>query len=129
MEEMVTREDVDLVLNAVVGAAGILPTLAAIRAGKDVALANKETLVAAGSVVMEAVREHNVRLLPVDSEHSAIFQCLQGVRDGGFAQDNSYCFGGPFRESSKDELEQVTLEEALAPPGTWAGKSPLIPPP
>ena len=118
MEEMAAMEGVDLVLNAVVGAAGILPTLAAIRAGKDVALANKETLVAAGSVVMEAVREHDVRLLPVDSEHSAIFQCLQGVRDGDLHKIILTASGGPFRESSKDELEQVTLEEALAHP-TW----------
>ncbi|NLY51451.1 MAG: 1-deoxy-D-xylulose-5-phosphate reductoisomerase [Firmicutes bacterium] len=118
MEEMVKREDVDLVLNAVVGAAGILPTLAAIRAGKDVALANKETLVAAGSVVMDAVREHNVRLLPVDSEHSAIFQCLQGVGDRDLHKVILTASGGPFRESTKDELERVTVEEALAHP-TW----------
>ena len=118
MEEMVKREDVDLVLNAVVGAAGILPTLAAIRAGKDVALANKETLVAAGSVVMDAVREHNVRLLPVDSEHSAIFQCLQGVGDRDLHKVILTASGGPFRENTKDELERVTVEEALAHP-TW----------
>ncbi len=118
MEEMVRREDVDLVLNAVVGAAGILPTLAAIEAGKDVALANKETLVAAGSVVMEAVKEHNVRLLPVDSEHSAIFQCLQGVGDRDLHKVILTASGGPFRESPKEELERVTVEEALAHP-TW----------
>lgn len=118
MEEMVEREDVDLVLNAVVGAAGILPTLAAIRAGKDVALANKETLVAAGNVVMEAVKEHNVRLLPVDSEHSAIFQCLQGVGDRDLHKVILTASGGPFRESTKEELERVTVGEALAHP-TW----------
>ncbi len=118
MEEMVTREDVDLVLNAVVGAAGILPTLAAIKAGKDVALANKETLVAAGSVVMRAVKEHNVRLLPVDSEHSAIFQCLQGVREQDLHKVILTASGGPFRKSTKEELERVTVEEALAHP-TW----------
>lgn len=118
LQEMVQRDDVDLVLNAIVGAAGIIPTLAAIEAGKDVALANKETLVAAGSVVMAAVRKHQVRLLPVDSEHSAIFQCLQSVNSQHLHKVILTASGGPFRKSTIEELEAATVESALAHP-TW----------
>ena len=119
LQEMVQRDDVDLVLNAMMGAAGIVPTLTAIEAGKDVALANKETLVAAGSVVMAAVKEHRVRLLPVDSEHSAIFQCLQSVNGHYLHKVILTASGGPFRQSSLEELERATIREALAHP-TWS---------
>jgi len=118
LREIVERDDVDLVLNAIVGAAGIVPTLAAIKAGKDVALANKETLVAAGSVVMATVKKHQVRLLPVDSEHSAIFQCLQSVNGAYLHKVILTASGGPFRQSTREELEKATVENALAHP-TW----------
>ncbi|NMB24603.1 MAG: 1-deoxy-D-xylulose-5-phosphate reductoisomerase [Firmicutes bacterium] len=119
LEEMVQRDDVDLVLNAVVGANGIAPTLAAVNGGKDVALANKETLVAAGSVIMAAARKRQVRILPVDSEHNAIFQCLQGINQDYLRKIILTASGGPFRKSSLRELEQVTREQALAHP-TWS---------
>ena len=118
LEEMVRRDDVHLVLNAIVGADGIAPTLAAIRAGKDVALANKETLVAAGSVIMAAAKEQRVRVLPVDSEHNAIFQCLQSTNGKYLRKIILTASGGPFRQSSLGELEKVTVEQALAHP-TW----------
>lgn len=108
----------DLVVAAIVGAAGIMPTLRAIEAHRDIALANKETLVAAGELVMRRVREKNVALLPVDSEHSAIFQCLEA----GARQDVDKILltasGGPFRLSSLEALAQVTPEAALKHP-TW----------
>ncbi|NLJ86037.1 MAG: 1-deoxy-D-xylulose-5-phosphate reductoisomerase [Firmicutes bacterium] len=116
--EMVQRDDVDIVLNAIVGAEGIRPTLAAIEAGKDIALANKETLVAAGSVIMAAVDRYGVRLLPVDSEHSAIFQCLQGANDKHLHKIILTASGGPFRQSSLEKLRQVSVSEALNHP-TW----------
>jgi 1-deoxy-D-xylulose-5-phosphate reductoisomerase len=118
LKAMVERDDVQLVLNAIVGAAGILPTLAAIEAGKDVALANKETLVAAGNVVMAAIQKHEVQLLPVDSEHCAIFQCLQSVNGRYLHRVILTASGGPFRQSTKTELERATIKEALAHP-TW----------
>ncbi|NLJ24126.1 MAG: 1-deoxy-D-xylulose-5-phosphate reductoisomerase, partial [Firmicutes bacterium] len=118
LKAMVERDDVQLVLNAIVGAAGILPTLAAIEAGKDVALANKETLVAAGNVVMAAIQKHEVQLLPVDSEHSAIFQCLQSVNGRYLHRVILTASGGPFRQRTKKELERATIKEALAHP-TW----------
>ena len=118
LQEMVQRDDVDLVLNAIVGAAGIMPTLAAIEAGKDIALANKETLVAAGSVVTAAVKRYGVHLLPVDSEHSAIFQCLQSVNEQYLHKVILTASGGPFRRSTREELERATIQEALAHP-TW----------
>ena len=118
LKAMVERDDVQLVLNAIVGAAGILPTLAAIEAGKDVALANKETLVAAGNVVMAAIQKHEVQLLPVDSEHCAIFQCLQSVNGRYLHRVILTASGGPFRQRTKKELERATIKEALAHP-TW----------
>jgi 1-deoxy-D-xylulose-5-phosphate reductoisomerase len=118
LDEMVRRDDVHLVLNAIVGADGIAPTLAAIQAGKDVALANKETLVAAGSVIMAAAKEQRVRVLPVDSEHNAIFQCLQSTNGKYLRKIILTASGGPFRQSSLGELEKVTVEQALAHP-TW----------
>lgn len=119
LKEMVQRDDVDLVLNAIVGANGIEPTLAAINGGKDVALANKETLVAAGSVIMAAARKQQVRILPVDSEHNAIFQCLQGVNQDYLRKIILTASGGPFRKSSFEELKRVTRKQALAHP-TWS---------
>lgn len=113
----------DMVLNSVVGMIGLRPTLEAIQAGKDVALANKETLVAGGALVMEAVKKQGVKILPVDSEHSAIFQCLQGRPPKendpeGRALERLIltASGGPFFGKSREELEQVTPEQALNHP-------------
>lgn len=116
--------DADMVLNAVVGMVGLRPTLAAIAAGKDVALANKETLVAGGAFVMEAVAKAGVRLLPVDSEHSAIFQCLQGQPPVERALKRLIltASGGPFFGRSREELEQVTLADALKHPNWSMGQ-------
>jgi len=117
-----TLDGVDMVLSAVVGAAGLLPTLAAIEAGKDVALANKETLVTAGELVMRAAKEKGVRLLPVDSEHSAIFQSLKGHRKQDLVRLTLTASGGPFRGYSPDELRKVTPAQALKHPNWEMGK-------
>lgn len=125
VEEVASLPAADLVVSALVGAAGLLPTYAAVRAGKDVALANKETLVAAGHLVMRAVAEKGIRLLPVDSEHSAAFQCLHAA--GSFAPGRHpagvrrlvlTASGGPFRGWSREELARATPEQALRHP-TW----------
>ncbi len=110
-------ESADVVLNAVVGMVGLQPTLAAIRAGKTLALANKETLVAGGALVMEEAKKHGVSILPVDSEHSAIFQCLQGS-PGEAALEKLIltASGGPFFGRTKAELAHVTREQALRHP-------------
>lgn len=118
--EAATLEGVDTVLTSVVGSAGLEPTLAAIQAGKDIALANKETLVCAGALVTAAAKKHNVRLLPVDSEHSAIFQCLQGCADRGeVARLILTASGGPFYGKARKALELVTPAEALKHPN-WS---------
>ena len=112
--------EADLTLNAVVGLAGLGPTLAAIEAGKDVALANKETLVAGGALVMEAARRQGVSLLPVDSEHSAIFQCLRGSPGRGSVKKLILtASGGPFFGKTRKELAAVTPEQALRHPN-WS---------
>lgn len=107
------------VVNAIVGIAGLKPTLAAIESGKDIALANKETLVTAGALVKRAVALKNVRLLPVDSEHSAIFQCLQGVPKGALKRILLTASGGPFFGKSTGELSKMTPKEALRHPN-WS---------
>ena len=111
--------EADLVVSSMVGAAGLIPTLAAIEAGKDVALANKETLVAAGALVMDLVREKGVNLLPIDSEHSAIFQCLQGYRDYQVNKIILTASGGPFRQKDSRQLQAITPEQAVAHPN-WS---------
>jgi len=116
--ELVTRPDVDLVVMAMVGARALVPTLAALRAGKDVALATKEVLVAGGSLVMEVASNSGAKLLPVDSEHSAIFQCLQGESPEAVARLILTASGGPFRDTPYEELQRVTPEQALRHP-TW----------
>ena len=108
----------DIVVSALVGGAGLLPTLAAIRAGRPVALANKETLVMAGALMTAAAREHGVALLPVDSEHSAIFQCLAGSRRSEVRRLILTASGGPFARLAAEALEQVTVAQALQHP-TW----------
>ena len=110
--------DADIVLSALVGAAGLLPTMAAIQAGRPVALANKETLVMAGSLMTAAARRRDVPLLPVDSEHSAVFQCLAGHNRGDVHRILLTASGGPFRELPQAALAHVTVEDALRHP-TW----------
>ena len=106
----------DTVVNAIVGAAGLLPTMTAIHAGKNIALANKETLVAGGAIVKAAVRQQGVSLYPVDSEHSAIFQCLQGCPAGALKKVILTASGGSFYGKTKQELRSVTVEQALKHP-------------
>jgi 1-deoxy-D-xylulose-5-phosphate reductoisomerase len=108
----------DIVVSALVGGAGLLPTMAAIQAGRTVALANKETLVMAGRLMTAAARARGVKLLPVDSEHSAVFQCLQGHGRGDVHRILLTASGGPFRETPKARLATVTVEDALQHP-TW----------
>ena len=110
--------DADIVLSAIVGGAGLLPTMAAIQSGKAVALANKETLVMAGRLMTAAARAGDVPLLPVDSEHSAIFQCLEGQRRSDVARILLTASGGPFRQMDKADLAGVTVAQALNHP-TW----------
>ena len=112
----------DITISAIVGSAGLLPTLAAIQAGKDIGLANKETLVMAGKLVMAAVRDKGVRLLPIDSEHSAIFQVLEGERKEDLEKIILTASGGPFRDKSLAELERVTPHQALAHPNWSMGQ-------
>ena len=114
-----TLDEVDVVVASMVGMIGLKPVIQAIRAGKDIALANKETLVTAGHIIIPLAKEKNVRLLPVDSEHSAIFQCLQGQPEKKIEKIYLTASGGPFRHSSPDELKQVTVEQALAHPN-WS---------
>lgn len=118
LSEVVKREDVDLVLVAVVGITGLLPTLEAIRAGKELALANKETLVAGGALVLEEAKKHHTLIRPVDSEHSAIFQSMIGQDQKGIHKILLTASGGPFRGRTKEELAQVTVADAMKHP-TW----------
>ena len=119
LEAIASMEDCDMVLNSLMGMRGLEPTLAAVNAGKDIAFANKETLVVGGELVMKAVRDKGVKLLPVDSEHSAIFQSLQGSGQNEIRRIILTASGGPFRGFSLRQLEGVTLEQALAHPN-WS---------
>ena len=111
-----TGKNVDMVLTALVGYSGMIPTIKAIEAGKTIALANKETLVVAGEIVTEKAARHKVKILPVDSEHSAIFQCLQGEEHKAMKKILLTASGGPFRTLSKDQLKHVTVKDALKHP-------------
>ena len=113
---LVGSEDIDIVLTALVGFSGLRPTVSAIEAGKIIALANKETLVAGGSVVMALAKKHNAPILPVDSEHSAIFQCLMGAAGNPLTRIHLTASGGPFRSWTKEEITAVTRNEALKHP-------------
>lgn len=115
-------KEVDVVLTAVVGMIGLMPTMAAIKAKKTIALANKETLVTAGEIVMEEAKKNNVDILPVDSEHSAIFQCLNGERKKDVEKIILTASGGPFRGKSKEELINVTKNQALKHPNWDMGR-------
>lgn len=120
--ELVRMEEVDIVLTAIVGMIGIRPTIAAINAGKDIALANKETLVCAGHIIMPLAREKNVSILPVDSEHSAIFQSLQGFPKKSVEKILLTASGGPFRGKKREELTDITWREALKHPNWTMGR-------
>lgn len=117
-----TIPEAEIVVTAIVGMLGIRPTVAAINEGKDIALANKETLVTAGHIIMPLSKEKNISILPVDSEHSAIFQSLQGNEDNNIHKILLTASGGPFRGFSKEQLEKVTLEDALKHPNWEMGK-------
>ncbi len=117
--EVAVYEKADILVNAVIGSVGLNPTLQAIECGKIIALANKETLVTAGHLVMDAAQRNNVPLLPVDSEHSAIFQALQGEKEKNIERLILTASGGSFRDRSRQELENVTVEEALNHPN-WS---------
>ncbi len=117
--EVATIASSDILVTAIVGMIGIQPTIAAIKAGKDIGLANKETLVTAGHIIMPLAKEHQVSILPVDSEHSAIFQCLNGENENKISKILLTASGGPFRGMSKQDLDLVTLEQALKHPN-WA---------
>ncbi|MBP7347955.1 MAG: 1-deoxy-D-xylulose-5-phosphate reductoisomerase [Butyrivibrio sp.] len=117
--ELVTVSQADTVLTAVVGMIGIRPTIAAIKSGKDIALANKETLVTAGHLIMPLAAEHKVKILPVDSEHSAIFQSLNGEPQRKLEKILLTASGGPFRGMSRQQLESITVKEALNHPN-WS---------
>lgn len=114
-----SMEEADILVTAIVGMIGIRPTIAAIESGKDIALANKETLVTAGHIIMDLAKKHGVKILPVDSEHSAIFQCLNGESQKEIDKLLITASGGPFRGKTKDQLKNVKVEDALKHPN-WA---------
>lgn len=120
--EVARYGDADIVVTGIVGCAGLLPTIAAIESGKDIALANKETLIAGGPVVLPLVEKHGIKLLPADSEHSAIFQCLQGVPDGGLRRILLTASGGAFRDWPVEKLAQVKVADALKHPNWSMGR-------
>ena len=120
--EVAQYGDAETVVTGIVGCAGLLPTIAAIKAGKDIALANKETLIAGGPVVLPLVEKHKVKLLPADSEHSAIFQCLQGVPDRGLRRIILTASGGAFRDLPVEQLQKVSVNDALKHPNWSMGR-------
>ena len=122
MIEAVTLPEADIVVTAVVGMIGIRPTMEAIKAGKDIALANKETLVTAGHLIMQMAKDYHVQILPVDSEHSAIFQSLKGEHASGIRRILLTASGGPFRGKTLDELADVQVEDALKHPNWSMGQ-------
>ncbi|TYR82751.1 1-deoxy-D-xylulose-5-phosphate reductoisomerase [Priestia megaterium] len=117
--EVATHPDADILVNAVLGSVGLVPTLEAIKIKKTIAIANKETLVTAGHIVMEAAKEHEVDILPVDSEHSAIFQSIQGQDESAIDRLILTASGGSFRDRTREELKDVTVQEALHHPN-WS---------
>jgi 1-deoxy-D-xylulose-5-phosphate reductoisomerase len=116
--ELATMPEADIVLVAIVGTAGLEPALAAIRAGKDLAVASKEILVMAGELVMSEARKHGVKVLPVDSEHSAIFQCLEGRQPEDVKRLILTASGGPFRQTPREQFQHITVAQALKHP-SW----------
>ncbi|MEE8369300.1 MAG: 1-deoxy-D-xylulose-5-phosphate reductoisomerase, partial [Dehalococcoidia bacterium] len=122
MEEMASHPDVDLVVVATVGATGLAPCLAALRAGKAVALANKEVLVMAGHIITAEARRHDAQLRPIDSEHSAIWQCLWGENPDSVRRIILTASGGPFRDTPREDLARITAKEALRHPNWQMGQ-------
>jgi 1-deoxy-D-xylulose-5-phosphate reductoisomerase len=120
--EVARYGEAQTVVTGIVGCAGLLPTIAAIEAGKDIALANKETLIAGGPVVLPLIEKHGVKLLPADSEHSAIFQCLQGVPKNGLRRILLTASGGAFRDWDVEKLAEVTVADALKHPNWSMGR-------
>lgn len=120
--EVARYGDSQSVVTGIVGCAGLLPTIAAIEAGKDIALANKETLIAGGPIVLPLIEKHQVKLLPADSEHSAIFQCLQGVPSGALRRIILTASGGSFRDLPTEKLTSVTVQDALKHPNWSMGR-------
>ncbi|MFN6498369.1 MAG: 1-deoxy-D-xylulose-5-phosphate reductoisomerase [Nostoc sp. DedQUE01] len=120
--EVARYSEAQTVVTGIVGCAGLLPTIAAIEAGKDIALANKETLIAGGPVVLPLIQKHGVKLLPADSEHSAIFQCLQGVPKNGLRRILLTASGGAFRDWDVEKLAEVTVADALKHPNWSMGR-------
>lgn len=116
LNQVVQMETIDLVLTAMVGYSGLIPTYNAIKAGKNIALANKETMVVAGEIITKTALENKVEILPVDSEHSAIFQCLVGEFLNPVEKIYLTCSGGPFRGKTEKELQNVTVDNALNHP-------------
>ncbi|AQY51132.1 1-deoxy-D-xylulose 5-phosphate reductoisomerase [Listeria weihenstephanensis FSL R9-0317] len=119
LQEVATYSHGDILINAVMGSVGLQPTLDAIAAGKEIAIANKETLVTAGHLVMRAAKEKGVKIVPVDSEHSAIYQCLQGENPANIDKLIVTASGGSFRDKTREQLKNVTVAEALAHPN-WS---------
>ena len=117
--DLVTGDNIDIVLTSMVGFSGLASTVAAVKAGKTIALANKETLVAAGTIVMDLAKQHHSRILPVDSEHSAIFQCLMGSAGADIEKIHLTASGGPFRTWTRDQIAQATKAQALNHPN-WS---------
>ena len=120
--ELVTGDNIDIVLTSMVGFSGLRSTIAAVKAGKTIALANKETLVAAGQIVMDLAAKHNVKIFPVDSEHSAIFQCLMGSAGAEIEKIHLTASGGPFRTWNREDIAKATCAQALKHPN-WAMRS------
>eukprot|EP00882_Tetradesmus_deserticola_P014851 GHRQ01015804.1.p1 GENE.GHRQ01015804.1~~GHRQ01015804.1.p1 ORF type:complete len:440 (+),score=184.76 GHRQ01015804.1:98-1417(+) len=120
--EVARHPDIEAVVTGIVGCAGLLPTVAAIKAGKDICLANKETLIAGGPFVLPLAQQHNVRILPADSEHSAIFQVMQGLPEGGLRRIILTASGGAFRDWPVEKLSEVTVEQAITHPNWSMGK-------
>ena len=120
--EVATHPESEILVTAIVGMLGIRPTIAAIEAGKDIALANKETLVTAGHIIMPLAKKHNISILPVDSEHSAIFQSLNGEKPEQIEKILLTASGGPFRGKTKEELKTMKVEDALKHPNWSMGR-------
>lgn len=119
LKAVATLESADQVVSAMVGTVGLIPTVASLKAGKNVALANKEVLISGGSLVMSLVKEKGIQLLPIDSEHSALFQCLLGEKKSSVSRLILTASGGPFRSFNDDQFNQITVEQALNHP-TWS---------
>ncbi len=120
--ELASLDEADLIVSAIVGSVGLIPTLSALNAGKDVALANKESLVIAGHLVTKAAKKTGAKILPVDSEHCAIFQCLQGQDKSALKRLILTASGGPFRDSSLDKFKEITPDQAIKHPNWKMGR-------